>query len=101
MLPIFHTKDKDLSLLQTQWSSQLNPLLSLPLLNGLILRNIALQSGDNVIDHRLGRPLVGWLVIRQRDAFYGVYDKQDDNPRPSLTLILNAAGNTNVDLYVF
>lgn len=101
MLPIFQTKDQTLSLLQTKWASLLNPGLASPLLNGRIIASIALTSGDNTVDHGLGRPLVGWLVIRQYSAYAGLYDKQTTNISPELTLVLNAAGNTTVDLYVF
>lgn len=101
MLPIFQTKDQSLSLLQTRWASQLNPLLSSPLLKGRVLSAVALLAGDNTIDHGLGAPLQGWIVIRQYNAYAGLYDKQSSNNMPELTLILNSTGSTTVDLYVF
>lgn len=100
MLPIHHTGDKNLSTLQTEWAKQLNPIIALPLNNGVRLVSVRLLTGDNVIDHRLGRKLLGWQLSRIRAAAT-IYDKQDDNQSPDLTLVLNTSANVTVDLYVW
>lgn len=99
-LPILHTDNKDLSMLQTTWGSQLNPLLAAPLNNGLMLENVILASGANVINHKLGRKLKGWLITRIR-ASATIYDTQDTNQRPNLTLNLTSSANVTVDIFVF
>jgi hypothetical protein len=100
-LTIFNTSDKDLMLMQTSWASALNALLSKPITQSLILKNVPLVSGTNTINHTLGRKLVGWIVIRQRTTGSTYYDTQDTNPMPELTLQLVASGTMNVDLLVF
>ncbi len=100
-LPTYHTDDVSFQLMQSQWASQLNPLLASPLSNGVYLRAVALLTGDNAVMHRLGRKPQGWLVIRQYNAYAGLFDKQADNQMPQSTLVLNASGPTTVDLYVF
>lgn len=99
-LPLYKSDDNSFTLLQTSWSSQLNPLLGLPQSKGVILKNVSLTIGDNTIDHRLGRDLQGWQLIRVRAAAT-VYDKQDSNQLKALTLILNSSANVVVDLFVF
>lgn len=89
-----------LELMETQWASQLNPLLNNPLSNGLVLKRVLLTSGANQINHKLGRTLQGWFLVRQRSAGT-VYDTQDSNTTPTLTLALQASANMSVDLYVF
>lgn len=101
MLTFFQTNDRTLSLLQTSWMAQLNPVLSAPLVNGRIIASVALTTGSNTIDHGLGRAPLGWLVIRQRDAYSEIYDTQDENPIPSSTLLLNSSADVTVDLFVF
>lgn len=98
-LPKFPTDDMALSLLQTQWSSTLNPIISLPQNNSLILTNIILSS-SSIINHKLGRNLIGWEIIRQRGKAQ-VYDTQDTNPNPSKTLTLVSSSGISVDLLVF
>jgi hypothetical protein len=86
--------------MQTSWASQLNPLLNLPLNNGIVLENIQLASGSNTINHKLGRNLNGWFITRQRSAAT-IYDTQDSNPNPSQTLVLNASAGVTVNIFVF
>lgn len=99
-LPIYNTALKELSMLQTQWSSQLNPLLIAPLASGHILTQIALVSGSNNIHHKLGRTLQGWFIVRQRAAA-SIYDTQDANLTPTVTLQLHASAPVKVDIFVF
>lgn len=99
-LPKVVSKDADLNSLQTLWAAQLDPVLKAPLANGLLLKSITLASGDNTVNHKLGRKLQGWIVTRCRAAA-SFYDKQDSNPTPALTLTLNSSAAVVVDLYVF
>lgn len=101
MLPIIQTPDRQLNNLQTLWASQLNKLLDNPLLQGIILENVVLASGDNTINHKLGRTLQGYIVTRYKNAAAAVYDKQSTNKMPELTLVLNSSAATTVNLYVF
>lgn len=99
-LPIYKSEDGSFTLMQTAWSSQINPVLALPQSNGIILKNVKLVAGDNTINHKLGRDLQGWQLIRVRAAAT-VYDKQDSNQLKSRTLILNSSAPVVVDLFVF
>ena len=89
-----------LSQMQTKWASILNPLLGNPVNNGSILKNVSLKSGSNTINTMLGRPLQGWSVVRQRGAAE-IYDDQDANQSPNLTLVLVSNAAVSVDLLVF
>lgn len=99
-LPIFQTTIRELSMLQTRWSALLNPTITNSLIQGRLLQNVALTSGDNTVNHKLGRKLVGWYPTRVR-ASATLYDKQDTNVTPAETLILNASAGVTVDLWVF
>ncbi len=90
-----------LDLMQTQWASALNPVLKNQVVNGALLQSVALTTGNNTINHKLGVKLTGWFITRMRGSFVQVYDTQDSNQTPELTLLLNSSGNCVVDLYVF
>ena len=100
-LPIFASESQEMTLMQTRWASVLNQVLNIPLnQDGVLLKSVELQSGANSINHKLGRKLVGWIIVRLRSSIT-VYDTQDSNERPQLTLDLVASGAGVVDLYVF
>lgn len=100
LLPSFNTPDRILSQLQTQWTSILNPVLSNPSIQTSILKRVALATGINTINHLLGKNLTGWRIVRQR-ALASIYDQQDGNARPELTLILITDQPVVIDLEVF
>lgn len=87
-------------LANTKWASQLDPLLANPMNQVNILKNVNLINGTNTINHRLGAKLQGWFLTRLRGAA-AIYDQQDSNPSPELTLILVSNANVSVDIGVF
>jgi hypothetical protein len=89
-----------LQMLQTRWRSILNPLLANPTNNASILKNVSLKTGTNTVNTLLGQKLQGWSIVRQRGAA-SIYDQQDSNQSPELTLILVSSANVSVDLAVF
>lgn len=99
-LPFFQTAVKELSLLQTKWKSILDPVLANSLCLTTVLPNIKLVPGTNVINHLLGRKLLGWIVIRI-DGIATLYDTQDLNQHQDLTLMLVCSAGVTVTLEVF
>lgn len=98
-LPSFNTDDRILSMLQSQWASQIDPVIGLPLVKGTTLKNVKLVTGDNTINHLLQRPIQGYLVTNMQGAFSQIFSKP--SAMPDLTMILNSSANTTVTLYVF
>ena len=69
--------------------------------NSIILENISLVAGKkNIINHKLGRKLQGWQLSRVRSEAR-VWDTQDSNPSPNLTLWLHAGIDVSVDIEVY
>lgn len=96
-LPIFNTDDRSLSLLQTAWAALINPLLSRPQLQGIVLKDIPLIAGVNVINHHLGRKMQGWTQT-DINAAITLYRSA---PYNDLTLTLTASAPATVSLEVF
>jgi len=87
--------------MQTVWAQQIVPIIEAPINQGIVLTNVSLVAGANVVNHLLGRKLQGWNVVRMRSTFSEIYDTQDSNSQPGLTLLLNSSVPVVVDLYVF
>lgn len=87
--------------LQRAVEDPLKDISSRLILDGQLLRDVVLTSGsDTVIDHKLQRNLVGWLVVRS-NAAATYYDKQATNLTPDLTLVLRTSATATVTLWVF
>lgn len=99
-LPILQSDSEQLTMVQTRWSSILSPFITNPTLNNAVLKQVSLASGSNVINHKLGRKLQGWKIVRQRGPA-NVYDTQDSNSMPQLTLNLESSASVVVDIEVF
>lgn len=99
-LPILQSASQEMGMMQTRWASIINPLLTNPLVNGIILKSVSLTIGSNQINHLLGRKLQGWCLTRKR-ASADIYDTQDSNSMPELTLSLVSDAQVIVDIYVY
>ena len=94
------TTDRIVNQLQDNIANFVEPISDNVLLPGIILKNVALAVGSNTIQHKLGRLLQGWFIVRQR-ASASIYDTQDTNTSQTTTLRLTSSAVVTVDLYVF
>lgn len=97
MLPIYQSQSKEMSLMQTNWASQINPVLSNDLINGIALDAIDLIIGSNTINHLLGRKQVGWFIT-DINVPSMIYRSQ---PLSATTLTLTSSAVCTVNLWVF
>lgn len=97
---VINTSTPDLSTVQQNLIRTLNPIFNTPTLGGNLLVQQSLTLGANTINHGLGRKLNGWQIVRQR-AQADIWDSQDTNATPTLTLALNTTAALVVDIYVF
>jgi hypothetical protein len=97
---VINTRDADLSTVQRNLVRVLQPVFNTPTLGGNLLTSQTLATGANSINHGLGRNLNGWQIVRQR-ASANIWDSQDSNQTPNLTLALNSSAPVVVDIYCF
>lgn len=86
--------------MQTAWSERLNPVINQPLNGGLIVKNVMIESTGSQVNHGLGRKPQGWFLVRKRGAG-DVWDQQDTNTRPDLTLSLISSVTLKADIFIF
>lgn len=96
-LPTFKSSDTSFMLMQSLWSSQLNPVLGNPITNPTLLFNIDLKSGSNVVNHMLGATPVGWFIV-DTTAPATIYRSAPFN---KLTLTLTSSMACTVSIGVF
>jgi hypothetical protein len=85
-------------LAQTKWSSALNPVLALPILDGLQIDGIKLIANKaQAINHQLQRLPQGWFLV-DNTANTVVWRTQAFN---TLTLSLESSSDTTISIWVF
>jgi hypothetical protein len=96
-LPRFSTKDQALTLLQSNWSSQIDPVLAFPPNKGFILQGVSLSTGVNVINHKLARKPQGY-IITDIDAAATIFRSA---PLNDTTLTLTSNADAVASIWVF
>lgn len=96
-LPIFQDENKNLMLLQTKWKQSIQPMLDNTLSQGLLLSNIDLIVGENVINHLLSRKQQGW-ILTDIDTVANIYKFGSFNDK---TLTLTSDTPCRVGIWVF
>ncbi len=82
---------------EDRWASEIDPVLAMPPIQGVLLGTIALKAGVNMINHRLQRMQQGWIIYDQ-DGASSIYRTAALN---NLTLTLTSTAACNVKLWVF
>jgi hypothetical protein len=86
--------------MQNKWATAIEPTLNAPTAQPILLKNVSLNSGTTNVNHTLGQKLQGWMIVRRRGPAT-IYDNQDNNQNPQLTLTLVSSAAVVVDLLVF
>lgn len=87
--------------LQQNVQDAVNPMAIKVQNDSTLLTNISLKVANNptTINHTLGRVLLGYNVMLKGNAV--VWDSQDSNKSPQLTLLLNTSADVTISLLVY
>ncbi len=83
-----------------RWASMIEPYINQPIVQGRLVENVSLINGTTVVNHLLGRKLVGWFIVGINGAAT-VYDNQASNQTPQLTLSLTSNASVVATIWVF
>jgi Tfp pilus assembly protein FimT len=91
------TGDRGMDTLQTNIEQAVTPAIKSQLLDGRLITAQNLVSGDNKVQHKLGRVPQGYIIVK-RTSGATVYDTSETD---SNFLILNSSGTLTVSIWVF
>lgn len=93
--------DQTLNQVQDALVGCLNPLLTNPLLDYVIVTGVALKAGTTTIANPILRNIQGLIVIR-KNGFADIHTGSNSvNPTPTKTIIISSSAAVLVDLYIF
>ncbi len=102
MIPGFlriRSKIEDVNLAQDAVDNVLRVIRKKEIIDGILLENLVLASGTtNQINHGLGVPIRGWIVVRQ-NANSSIWEAI--SALPNVILSLNCSVTVTVSLWVF
>jgi len=85
---------------QDNTDTVLRPIINSAIIDGVLLNDIELTYGANTIEHKLGRKLLGYIVVRKNNDAV-ISDAQDTNKLSSKNLILYSDTLVTVSLWCF
>ncbi len=95
-----NTKDDVLNRIQAEIQARLNPVLTCPLLNGVLVSADLLAAGVNSVAHGLGRAPQGWILVSP-GANAVVWGDVVPAAKAKQILLLNTTADVSVKLWVF
>ena len=95
-----NTTDSDIRELQYRLSTVLRPVTKAPILDGVLLEDIALSTSSTDVPHKLGRAARGYIPVKM-NASANVYDEESSNGDKENFLKLKASASVTVNLWVF
>lgn len=73
-------------------------VVEIPLLDGILIKDVVLTTSETLVDHKLGREPQGWLIVK-KNAAQDIYESGSTLKQRFLSL--TAAGTVTVTLWVF
>ncbi len=92
--------NEEVTRLQTHIRTTLNPLLELPISDGLLHTYLSIETSDTVIDHKLGRQYEGFIITRLKSNSV-IFESSSTNDTPDRIIILKASATATADIYFF
>lgn len=97
-IPLLKSDLPALDMYQTRLKSILDPVLAKEILQGHLLSDLIVVAGANVINHKLGRNIIGWFIV---DATAAVTAYRSGNINATNITLTFSGGASSVSLWVF
>lgn len=85
------SSDTKVNLLQDAVDKALTPVLNVPLIDGVLLKNVSIATGLNIVNHTLGREPLGWIVV-DKNSSATVYRQTSAIPDRTLNFVASGSG---------
>ena len=94
------SKEQEVTRLQSHLKTVLNPLLELPISDGVLIKDLTVNTTDTLIEHKLGRKPEGFLITGLKSNSV-IYESATANDEAARLIILIASATATADIYFF
>ena len=88
-----NTTIKEIYQTQENVEQVLKPILNSAIVDGVLIKDIDVGTSDTVVNHKLGRSPLGWIVVKRNENAV-IYESSTTNNNRDKVLILQASSAT-------
>ena len=92
--------NEEVTRLQSHIKTTLNPLLELPISDGVLIKDLSIATSDTLVEHKLGREYEGVIITRLKTNS-GIFESDTANDFKDRKIILKASATATADIYFY
>jgi len=92
--------NEEVTRLQSHIKTTLNPLLELPISDGVLIKNLSIATSDTIVEHKLAREYEGFIITRLKSNSV-IYESDTANTFKDRKIILKASATATADIYFY
>ncbi len=86
--------------LQSHIKTTLSPLLQLPISDGILIKDLSIETTDTRVNHGLGKTYEGFIITRLLSNAV-IYESSTTNDDKDLFIFLKGSSAATADIYFF
>ncbi len=95
-----HSENPEVTRLQSHIKTTISHLLELPISDGVLIKDLSIETTDTRVNHGLGRTYEGFIITRlQSNAV--IYESSSTNDDKNLFILLKGSSAATADIYFF
>ena len=86
---------------QSNVNTAVKQIANSPIIDGVIVENIDVGTTDTVVNHKLGREPLGWIIVRKNEAGEIYESTTVNNNRDKFQLLRGSTATTDTNFWIF
>ena len=86
---------------QSNVNTAVKQIANSPIIDGVLIKNIDVGTTDTVINHKLGREPLGWIIVRKNEAGEIYESTTVNNNRDKFLLLRGSTATTDTNFWIF
>ena len=86
---------------QSNVNSAVKQIANSPIIDGVVIEDIDVGTADTVVNHKLGREPLGWIIVRKNEAGEVYESTTVNNNRDKFLLLRGSTATTDTNFWIF
>ena len=86
---------------QSNVNSAVKQIANSPIIDGVVIKEVDVGTVDTVVNHKLGREPLGWIIIRKNEAGEVYESTTVNNNRDKFLLLRWSTATTDTNFWIF